>query len=116
MQKEHIVKSYPNGDLYHYSEVVNGKILSYYNVEDNKLIRFDKATESKYLIIFKSIIKLEHTVLGGESFIHVIDATTNANIQYDNNYIIKQVKLINNEITTFTVSSDIIKTWSQTIT
>ena len=108
---KYIFKYNKEGELYNYIELNHkDNVISYFKVDYNTLMRFDKTTNTKQLIKFKNKVKLKQKFMVGESFITVFDAE-NYNLQYQIPDKEKEIVLINNEVSKINFSNLVIKNW-----
>lgn len=111
---KYIFKYNQEGELYNYVELNNSnKIISYFKVEDKKLIRFDKFSDTKQLIKFKNRIKLKQKFMAGESFITVFDAETDDCVQYNMPEKEKQITLVKNNISVSDFGKFVVERWKE---
>ena len=113
-KNKHIFKHNQNDELYNYIELNRaGKILSYFKIEGRTLIRFDKSTNTKHLITFKSNVKLKQKFLSGESFVTVYDTDTEECVQYKMPAKEKEITLINNNISISDYGKFVVERWKK---
>jgi hypothetical protein len=91
----------------------NNKISSYFKVEKNTLIRFDRRNRTKQLIKFKNDVKLKQKFMSGESFITVFDKNTDETVQYDMPVKEREILLINNNVSLSDFGKFVIKKWKE---
>lgn len=112
MTNKYIFKYNQQNELYNYVELNRSdKVLSYFKIENRTLIRFDKATNTKHLIKFKSKIKLKQKFMSGESFIAVFDSETDECIQYKMPDKEKQITLIKNNVSVSDFGKFVVEKW-----
>lgn len=110
---KYIFKYNKEGELYNYVELNHKEnVISYFKVDYNTLVRFDKTTNTKQFIKFKNKVKLKQKFMVGESFITVFDAE-NFTSQYSMPEKEKEIVLINNEVSKINFSNLIIKNWKK---
>lgn len=111
---KYVFKYNQNGELYNYIELNKvDKIISYFKISDKILVRFDRYTDIKQLIKFKSKIKLKQKFMSGESFVTVFDAETNECIQYKMPEQEKQITLIKNNISVSDFGKFVVERWKK---
>lgn len=111
-KRKYILKYNQENELYNYIELNKaGKVISYFKIKDKTLIRFDRMTDIKQLIKFKSKVKLKHNFISGESFVSVFDSETNNCVQYkfaDNE---KRITLVKNNILVSDFGKFVVERW-----
>lgn len=114
IHNKHIFKHDKKGDLIYYAELnVFNKIISCFKIKGRTLIRFDKHTNTKQLIKFKSKIKLQQIFIAGESFVSVYDSKTNECVQYETSHKEKQIILVKNEVYSSNFGLFVIERWKK---
>ena len=109
-----IFKYNQEDELYNYVELnSSNKVLSYFKVEDNKLIRYDKKTKTKAMIKFKSKIKLKQKFFSNVSFISVFSSEEDKCIQYDLVEKEQEITLVDNNISISDYGKFIVKKWKE---
>ncbi len=112
---KYIFKYNKNDELYNYVELNKvDKIISYFKIENKKLTRFDKTTDIKQLIVFKSDVELKQKFILGESFITVFDVKTDECIQHKMSQIETQITLIKNNVSVSDFGKFVVKKWKAT--
>lgn len=110
---KYIFKYNQDDELYNYVELNYNKISSYFKVEKNILIRFDRRNRTKQLIKFKNDVKLKQKFMSGESFITVFDKNTDETVQYDMPVKEREILLINNNVSLSDFGKFVIKKWKE---
>lgn len=111
-KSKYIFKYDKEGQLYNYIELNKmDKVISYFNLKNNKLIRFDKNTQTKQLITFKSNVKLKQKFMAGESFISVFNLNENENVQYSMPEKEKEITLIKNNVRISDFGKFVVERW-----
>lgn len=109
---KYIFKYNQQNELYNYIELNRaGKILSYFKIEGRTLIRFDRTTDTKHLITFKSNIKLKQKFLSGESFVTVYDTDTEECVQHKMPVKEKEITLVKNNISVSDFGKFVVERW-----
>jgi hypothetical protein len=97
----YILKFDKNDKLYNYIELNRyDKVISFLKLEGNKLIRFDRNTQTKQMIQYKIDVELKQKIMNGDSFVSVFAKNSNNAIQYDFPEMNWQITLINNLVST----------------
>jgi hypothetical protein len=113
-RSQYIFKYNKEGHLYNYIELSSiEKIISYFNLKDNKLIRFDRNSQIKQLITFKSNVKLKQKFMAGESFISVFNLNDNENVQYNMPEKEKEITLVKDNIKISDFGKFIVEKWKK---
>ena len=110
---KYIFKFNQDDELYNYVELNSDKVISYFKVEENKLIRFDKRNHTKHFIKFKNDVKLKQKFISGESFITVLDKTSNEVVQYNMPEKEREIILIKNNVSISDFGKFVIKKWNE---
>ena len=109
---KYIFKYNQQNELYNYIELNKAdKVISYFIIKDKTLIRFDRTTDTKQLITFKSKIKLKQKFMSGESFVTVFDSNTDECVQYNMPDKEKQITLIKNNISVSDFGKFVVERW-----
>jgi len=112
IKNKYIFKYDKDGHLYNYVELNKvDKVISYFKLEHNRLIRFDKNTQTKQSITFKSNVKLKQKFMAGESFISVFDL--NETVQYGMPEKEKEIILVKNNVKTSDFGKFVVKKWEE---
>jgi len=113
-KSKYVFKYNKEGQLYNYVELNKmDKIISYFNLKNNKLIRFDKSTQTKQLITFKSNVKLKQKFMAGESFISVFDLSEDENVQYSMPEKEKEITLIKDNVRISDFGKFVVERWKK---
>lgn len=111
-KSKYIFKYNKEGQLYNYVELNKmDKILSYFNLKDNQLIRFDRSNQTKQLITFKSNVKLKQKFMAGESFISVFDLNENENVQYSMPTKEREITLVKDNVKISDFGKFVVERW-----
>lgn len=108
----YIFKYNKSDELYNYIELNKlDKITSYFKLEDNKLIRFDKNSDTKQLIKFKNKVRIKQKFMAGESFITIFDTNKDECVQYNMPEKEKCITLIKNNISISDFGKFVVERW-----
>jgi len=106
----YILKFDKNDRLYNYIELNRyDKVVSFLKLEENKLIRFDRNTQTKQMIQYKMDVELKQKIMAGQSFVSVFAKNSNNVIQYDFPEMDWQITLINNLVSTSTFGKFVVE-------
>jgi len=110
----YIFKYNQKGELYNYIELNRlNKILSFFKLEEKKLIRFDRISNTKQLIVFKNSIRFKQRFMAGESFISVFDKNKDESLQYNMPEKEKCITLIKNNVSISDFGKYVVEKWKK---
>ena len=111
---KYVFKYNQNNELYNYVELnKSNKVISYFKINGKTLTRFDKHSDTKQLIRFKSKVKLKQKFMSGESFVTVYDSETEEYVQHKMPNKEKQITLIHNNVSVSDFGKFVIERWKQ---
>lgn len=111
-KNKYIFKYDQNGELYNYVELNKiDKIVSYFKLEGKKLIRFDKSSDTKQLIIFKNPVRIKQKFMAGESFLSIFDTEKDECVQHSMPKKEKCITLIKNNISVSDFGKYVVERW-----
>jgi len=111
-KNKYIFKYNQEGKLYNYVELNRvGKVASYFKLEGRKLIRFDRGSDIKQVIVFKTDVILKQKFLSGERFITVFDAETEDCVQHKLPAFDKRITLVKNNLTLSDFGKFVVERW-----
>lgn len=111
---KYIFKYNQEDELYNYVELnSSNKVISYFNIENNSLIRYDKKNDTKQLIKFKQPIKLKQKFMLGESFITVFSSKTDECIQYNMPVKEREIVLVKDNVSLSDFGRFVVNHWKK---
>jgi hypothetical protein len=113
-KNKYVFKYDQNGELYNYVELNKlDKIVSYFKLEGKKLIRFDRSSDKKQLVVFKNPVRIKQKFMDGESFVSIFDAEKDECVQHTMPEKEKCITLIKDNVCVSNYGKFVIEKWKK---